>query len=139
MMFLIKTAFWLTILILLLPTDEQQRSQIYGTAQAAVNDVTTFCDRNPTTCETGQEAFAVLVQKAQYGAAVLMDMLSGQEGESSASLPTAPVVRTVTTTVVPPPVEGDGSGPALWERADSQDTLSPDDRDVAWGMPDAGQ
>jgi hypothetical protein len=139
MMFLIKTAFWLTVLILLLPTDEQQRSQIYGTAQAAVNDVTTFCDRNPATCDSGQEAFTVLVQKAQYGAALLMDLMSGEEGEASASLPSAPVVRSVKTEFVAPAAETDGSGPALWERADSQDTLSPDDRDVAWGMPESGQ
>ncbi|HEU4476647.1 MAG TPA: hypothetical protein VFR71_08145, partial [Methyloceanibacter sp.] len=39
MLFLIRTAFWLTIILLLLPTDEQQRSEVYGTAQAAVHDV----------------------------------------------------------------------------------------------------
>ena len=33
MLFLIRTAFWLMIIVLLLPTDEQQRSEVYGTAQ----------------------------------------------------------------------------------------------------------
>ncbi len=136
MMFLIKTAFWLTILVLLLPTDEQQRSQIYGTAQAAVNDVATFCDRNPATCEAGQEAFTVLVQKAQYGATLLMDVVNGQESDFSAALPAAPVVRSVRTEVVPPAAEGDGSGPALWQSADSQDTLNAHDREIAWGAPE---
>ena len=45
MLFLIRTAFWLMIIVLLLPTDEQQRNEVYGTAQAAVHDVATFCDR----------------------------------------------------------------------------------------------
>ena len=36
MRFLIRAAFWLTILILLLPSDDKQRSEVYGTAEAAV-------------------------------------------------------------------------------------------------------
>jgi len=34
-MFLIRTVFWLVILVLLLPTNERQQSEVYGTAQAA--------------------------------------------------------------------------------------------------------
>jgi hypothetical protein len=132
MMFLFRTAFWLVILILLLPTDEQQRNQIYGTAESAVHDVATFCDRNPTTCETGREAFGVLVQKAEYGAALLVDLVNkGANGSSeAASLP-----------LLEPQAS---EGPALWERADSvdstqsQDTLSPEDRAMAWSGPGAG-
>ncbi len=76
MLFLMRTAFWLIIIVLLLPTDERQRSEVYGTAQAAVNDVATFCDRNPETCARGKDAFAVFVQKAQFGARMLMDLIS---------------------------------------------------------------
>ena len=128
MLFLIRTAFWLTVIVLLLPNDEEQRNQIYGTAQAAVTDVTTFCDRNPSTCATDQGAFAVLVQKAQYGAALLMDVMT-KGGDESASL-LAPLAE--------PVAETDGSSPGLWERADSQDTLRAEDREVAWGAPDSG-
>ena len=62
MLFLLRTAFWLMIIVLLLPTDERQRSEVYGTAQAAVHDLATFCDRNPETCAKGKDAFGVLVQ-----------------------------------------------------------------------------
>ena len=127
MLFLIKTAFWLTILVLLLPTDEQQRTQIYGTAQAAVQDVTTFCDRNPTTCATGRDAFHVLVQKAQYGARMLMDMVSDQPMSGADE----------SAAVSPAPETAPSATPALWDRADSQDTLSPDDREAAWSGPDS--
>ena len=58
MMFLIRSAFWLMIIVLLLPTDEGQQSEVYGTAEAAVKDVANFCDRNPETCTTGKDAFA---------------------------------------------------------------------------------
>ncbi len=87
MMFLIRTAFWLVVLVLLLPTDKDQQNQIYGTAQTAVSDVAGFCDRNPQTCATSQEAFAVLVQKAQYGAGMLMELVEGQTATFGDSLP----------------------------------------------------
>ena len=78
MLFLIRTAFWLIIIVLLLPTDERQRSEVYGTAQAAMNDVVTFCDRNPETCAKGKDAFGVFVQKAQFGARMLIDLVNGR-------------------------------------------------------------
>ena len=45
-MFLIRLAFWLGLVVLLLPTDERQQARLYGTAVATVERVTTFCDRN---------------------------------------------------------------------------------------------
>jgi hypothetical protein len=79
-MFLIRTVFWLIILVLLLPTNEQQQSQVYGTAQAAVKDVSGFCERNPGVCATGKEAFDVFVHKARFGAEMLMGFVKGQTG-----------------------------------------------------------
>jgi Family of unknown function (DUF5330) len=122
MLFLIRTAFWLMIIVLLLPTDEQQRSEVYGTAQAAVNDVATFCDRNPETCARGKDAFGVFVQKAEFGARMLMDLINGrtetgeQEGQSSEAQSLFE--------------------PASFDMSASQDTLSPEDREEAWSAPD---
>lgn len=131
MMFLLRTSFWLVILILLMPTDAQQRNQIYGTAESAVHDVATFCDRNPATCETGREAFGILVQKAEYGAAMLMDIVNQKMGANSEAASLATSTATPETS----------DGPALWDRADSgdsQDTLSPEDKAAAWSGPDSG-
>ncbi len=125
MMFLIRTAFWLTVLILLLPTDDRQRSEVYGTAEAAVKDVTTFCDRNPDTCAKGKDAFSVFVQKAEFGARMLMGFIKDETGSggedtsasgSSSEMPTA-------------------SEPARY-MSGSQDTLDPADREEAWSGPD---
>jgi Family of unknown function (DUF5330) len=79
-MFLIRTVFWLVILVLLLPTNEQQQSQVYGTAQAAVKDVSGFCERNPSVCATGKDAFAVFMHKARFGAEMLMSFVKGKTG-----------------------------------------------------------
>jgi hypothetical protein len=81
MMFFIRAAFWLIILVLLLPTDEGQRSDVYGTAEAAVKDVSAFCERNPTVCEKGRGAFDVFMQKAEFGAQMLMSFFEEKAGD----------------------------------------------------------
>lgn len=129
MMFLIRTAFWLLILVLLLPTDQDQQNQIYGSAQATVNDVVGFCDRNPQTCATGQDAFTVLVQKAQYGAQMLMTLVEGQSESIDNSLVQSD------GSVMPVPAAAPLES-ATWDPTASQDTLNPEDRDAAaWGGP----
>jgi hypothetical protein len=138
MLFLIRTAFWLVIIILLLPTDSQQRSQVYGTAQATVQDVATFCDRNPKTCVTGRDAFAVLVSKAQFGASILMGFVKEQTGMDVGNAPfgePAPAEESREPSSEEMPYLA--AEPASW--SDSQDTLNPEDREVAWGgSADAG-
>ena len=122
MLFLIRAAFWLMIIVLLLPTDAQQRSEVYGTAQAAVNDVASFCDRNPETCARGKDAFAVFVQKAQFGARMLMDLIQNKTGSGDAAMPVADTSSFVK--------------PARFDMSASQDTLNPEDREEAWSGPD---
>jgi hypothetical protein len=120
--FLIKAAFWLMIIVLLLPTDEGQRSEVYGTAQAAVKDVATFCDRNPETCARGADAFGVFVQKAQFGARMLMDLINGRSedgGDGTQGSETEALFE-----------------PASFDLGESQDTLNPEDREEAWSGPD---
>lgn len=86
MKFLLKSVFWLVVLLLLLPTDKDQQNKIYGTAQAAMNDVAAFCTRNPQTCTTGQDAFAVLVQKVKYGTDLVMGLVEGRSAPLGNSL-----------------------------------------------------
>jgi hypothetical protein len=126
MLFLIRTAFWLMIIVLLLPTDEQQRSEVYGTAQAAVHDVATFCERNPETCARGKDAFGVLVQKAQFGARMLMDLINGGD-----------LVDSGGATGIEEPSSSPGFlfEPASFDTSVSQDTLNPEDREEAWSSP----
>ena len=129
MLFLLRTAFWLMIIVLLLPTDERQRSEVYGTAQAAVHDLATFCDRNPETCAKGKDAFGVLVQKAQFGARMLIDLINGNKGAGEGE----------GGTVTQDPEQNSGTDfpfePSRFGPDGSQDTLNPDDRQDAWGGP----
>ena len=56
---LLRTAFWVVVIILLLPTNHDDQKKAYSLAKATVGDISSFCDRNPGTCHQGQEAFVV--------------------------------------------------------------------------------
>jgi hypothetical protein len=75
-MFLIRVAFWLGLVVLLLPTDERQQARLYGTAVATVERVSTFCDRNPQACALGAEVWATFLRKAEFGARMAMDLVT---------------------------------------------------------------
>jgi hypothetical protein len=123
-MFLIRTVFWLVILVLLLPTNEQQQSQVYGTAEAAVKDVSGFCERNPSVCATGKDAFAVFMHKARFGAEMLMSFVKGKAGfaagdSGTAAGPTDPDILEAPSAgnVAPAPSEEAGKQSSLDQAA----------------------
>jgi hypothetical protein len=119
-MFLIRTVFWLVILVLLLPTNEQQQSEVYGTAQAAVKDLSGFCERNPSVCATGKDAFAVFMHKARFGAEMLMSFVKGQTGFAAGDGGTAAGPGDLNTLGAP---SADDTAPATAEQAGKQSSL----------------
>lgn len=82
-MFLIRVAFWLGLVVLLLPTDERQQARLYGTAVATVERVSTFCERNPQACAVGAEVWATFLRKAEFGARMAIEIVtsSGRRDE----------------------------------------------------------
>ena len=86
MRFFIKAAFWLTVVVLLLPSEPAKQGQTaqvspleaLGAAQAAVEDASGFCERNPDACTIGSQAFQSFGEKAQYGAKLLYEFLSAR-------------------------------------------------------------
>ncbi len=81
-MFLIRTAFWLTLVIFLLPSNEEEQRAAVRTTGAMVSDVKSFCVRNPDLCEQGRGAFAAFSLKAKYGWRMLNDLMKDQQGTS---------------------------------------------------------
>lgn len=113
---MIRTAFWLSLLILLLPTDEQDQRVVYGNAEAAVRDLSGFCSRNPGVCEASKDAAATFSKKAQFGAKMLMDFFQ------DASVKTD--------------VDSDRANrrPSFFRR-EAQNTLTADDLRPSWSVP----
>ncbi|MBD8893530.1 DUF5330 domain-containing protein [Roseibium litorale] len=87
MFFLLRTAFWLTLVLALIPigsggSDSETKSidpvAAYFAAQAAVSDLSGFCDRNPAACETGSEAISAIGARARDGARIVYEYLDTQ-------------------------------------------------------------
>ena len=113
-MFLFRLAFWLSVILVLLPADEQQQARLYGAATSAFERATTFCDRNAETCATASEAWSSLRKKAEFGYRLARDLANKRQGTDEAS--------------TPPP-------PGAASKVDSRGTLSPMDMQPAWRGP----
>src|SRR5207302_3215987 len=77
MFFLLRMAFWLGLVLVLLPRDKTPESEqlpqvgaseAVSAATAAVSDMSQFCKRQPAACEVGGQAATVIGQRAAEGA-----------------------------------------------------------------------
>jgi hypothetical protein len=84
-MFFIRVAFWLGLVVLLLPTDQHQQARLYDTAVATVERATTFCDRNANACAAAGELWATFLRKAEFGARMAVDLATsgGRKDEAA--------------------------------------------------------
>jgi hypothetical protein len=85
MFFLLRMAFWLGLVLVLLPRDKTPESEklpqvgaseAVSAATAAVSDMSQFCKRQPAACEVGGQAATVLGQRAQDGARKLYRIIT---------------------------------------------------------------
>lgn len=84
MFFLLRVAFWLTIVLALLPSGGAQQSaqakvgptDAMIAAGAAVSDMTNFCDRQPEACVVGAQTAVAIGQRAQAGAKMVYEFFS---------------------------------------------------------------
>jgi hypothetical protein len=85
MFFLLRMAFWLGLVLVLLPrekTPESEKlpqvgaSEAVSAATAAVSDMTQFCKRQPAACEVGGQAATVIGHRAQEGARKLYQIIT---------------------------------------------------------------
>ncbi len=93
-MFLLRAAFWLSVVVVLLPADPKTGEEAprvtaletLSAAQAAVSDMSQFCVRNPDVCDTSGAAFHVFADKVRYGAKMLYGYFGdGKDGATPAS------------------------------------------------------
>lgn len=141
-MFLIKTAFWLCVIIMLVPigmspADDNSRAgagqstgistQAAGVARATVSDMASFCDRNPEVCQTGTKVLDKFRAKAIVVAAYVFDVISGTPSQTVPSPKTRqPIQADVNDPVKRPPL------------VRSLNTLAPSDLETPWVGPKGG-
>jgi hypothetical protein len=124
MFFLLRMAFWLGLVLVLLPRDKTPESEklpqvgaseAVSAATAAVSDMSQFCKRQPAACEVGGQAATVIGQRAQAGARKLYQIITDKRApEHTGSIGDAK-----------------NANPALAEAA-PRDTLTPDDLIAEW-------
>jgi hypothetical protein len=95
MWFLVRLAFWLSLIIVLLPAAPSQlktcASQVgatdaFSAAAAAVSDIRQFCVRQPGACTTGSQGIVQFGQKAHTGAKLLYQFLDERTGENKSAV-----------------------------------------------------
>jgi hypothetical protein len=125
MRFLFRIAFWLTVVLVLLPSGGSQTksnalvsaSDAVSAAKATVTDARSFCDRQPEACAVGSQAAVAIGHRAQAGAKMIYDYLNehlGADDSGGVALP------------------GTGKPVAQSSARASQDTLAPADLVAAW-------
>ncbi len=144
---LIRTAFWLSIVILLLPTGRDDKAedsaskvslnQAVSAASDTASDLVGFCGRNPAVCETGQNAVKVFADKAKYGASMLYEWAAGTNTAAVENAPVSGAQPDIAGKM--DPIDGadrlrSSPGKSNLERQ-SQNTLSREDLEPAWKGP----
>jgi hypothetical protein len=127
MRFLLRLGFWLTVILVCLPSGGSQSpsnvnisaGEAITAAAAAMSDVKQFCGRQSDACVVGSQVAAALGQRAQAGAKMLYEFLNEHVGPGE------------TGTVS----EWDGKAVPVPSPKPSQNTLVAPDRLPAWRGP----
>jgi hypothetical protein len=127
MFFLLRMAFWLGLVLVLLPRDRTPESdklpqlgasEAVSAASAAVSDMSQFCKRQPAACEVGGQAAAVLTHRAQDGARKLYQIITDKRSSDH-------------TGSIGEVADADAAPAEMAPR----DTLTPDDLATEWRAP----
>jgi hypothetical protein len=126
MFFLLRMAFWLGLVLVLLPrekTPESEKLPQIGTSEAvsaataAVSDMGQFCKRQPAACEVGGQAATVIGQRAQDGARKLYQIITDKKSPDHTGSIGGIDDADIAAITVP------------------RDTLTQDDLQVEWHVP----
>jgi hypothetical protein len=127
MLFILRMAFWIALVCLLLPGSQDSNQKLISSAEQTVNDVRGFCQRNPQVCEDARLAMTGLLLRLKSGADMLQGWVAKQE-----------------TPVEEPPAAPAEKGSRRYGRNDHappqpvakwQDSLNPGDKQVPWRGP----
>jgi hypothetical protein len=124
MFFLLRMAFWLGLVLVLLPREKTPESdklpqvgasEAVSAASAAVSDMGQFCKRQPAACEVGGQAANVIGQRAQEGARKLYRIITDKKASDHTGS-----------------IGGLENADASLADAAPRDTLTPDDLVAEW-------
>ena len=127
MFFLLRMAFWLGLVLVLLPREKtpelEKQPQVSASdavqaATAAVSDMSQFCKRQPTACEVGGQAATAIGQRATEGARKLYQIITDKKPPDH------------TGSIAP-----DGHVGEAFAMNVLRDTLTAEDQGIEWHAP----
>lgn len=159
MFFLLRMAFWLGLVFVLLPTDKTPdadkapqvgAADAVTAASAAVSDMAQFCNRQPAACAVGGQAASVVGARAQSGARKVYQFFTdkvekAEKPESTEK--TAADPEPIKKNGAPKKNAADKKNPdhtgSIASADDTEarpeavphDTLTPDDLNIEWQAP----
>jgi len=104
--FLIRCAFWFSLVLLAIPFGGQQGEdgraavgpvETFMAARAVIDDMSGLCERRPEACEVGKSAFQTIGVRAREGARIAYGLLDESFGDDAAE-----PLHTGSVTVAPP-------------------------------------
>ncbi len=109
MFFLLRMAFWLGLVCVLLPGGSKTPSpdanidakQAVTLASAAVSDMRGFCERQPDACVVGGKVAVAIGHKAEAGARTIYEFITDRLAEKSAPVEEKTAQKTVEAKMVP--------------------------------------
>ena len=132
MFFLLRLAFWIGLVLVLLPRDKTpdsdkapqlNASEAVSAATAAISDMGQFCKRQPAACEVGGQAANVIGQRAQGGARKLYQIITDKPDKKAPDHTGS--------------IGAAGAPEASLANAAPRDTLMPDDLAAEWRVTSA--
>ncbi|MDQ6436857.1 DUF5330 domain-containing protein [Mesorhizobium sp. LHD-90] len=112
--FLLRIAFWFSLVLLVLPLDigsEQKGEEPVGAIQTflaareAVTDLSAICERKPDVCEVGRSAMNTIGVRAREAARIAYEVLDenfGETDKSATGTVRRPAAEVEGTAAVPP-------------------------------------
>jgi len=92
--FLIRTGFWFSLVLLILPLDAGKEGgssvgalETFAAARQAIIDVSGLCERNPGVCETGAAAMHTVGVRAREAARIAYELLDERYGDKATDAP----------------------------------------------------
>ena len=144
MFFLLRMAFWLGLVLVLLPREKTPESEklpqisvgeAVQAATAAVSDMSQFCKRQPQACEVGGQAATVIGVRAEEGARKIYRSITDKKADDK-KLDTDKKADDKKAPDHTGSIGGvaEYNDPALADAA-PRDTLTPDDLAADWHLP----
>ena len=143
MRFLLRMAFWLMVVCILLPRSETEpapkvelsATDAMSAASATVSDLRQFCERQAEACTVSSEAAAVLEDRAKAAARRLYHMRNDKLSAPDNVTVTTSSTKAMLLPPMRPPLSAARNALQSAPPIRSQDTLTPADLAPIWRGP----